>query len=146
MLPATSLLLTDTIPPLWAVSTCKLIIVGTQASKVTRPASTDLEIERAARAVGAHDLVASLADGYLTPVAEAGRSLSAGQKQLLCLARALLKETNQAWASRAPLLVFVFARKRHPETLARFPCPHPLDRFAHSRHLSKATTERVLFR
>jgi len=38
--------------------------------------------------VGAHDLVASLPEGYLTPVAEAGRSLSAGQKQLLCLARA----------------------------------------------------------
>lgn len=34
----------------------------------------------------------------------------------LAEARALLKETNQAWASRAPLLVFVFARRRHPET------------------------------
>ncbi|HEY6880045.1 MAG TPA: nitroreductase family protein [Polyangiales bacterium] len=31
-------------------------------------------------------------------------------------ARALLKETNLRWASKAPLLVFVFARKRHPET------------------------------
>ncbi len=34
----------------------------------------------------------------------------------LAKARTLLKETNQRWASRAPLLVFVFARKRHPET------------------------------
>ena len=31
-------------------------------------------------------------------------------------ARALLKEANQRWASRAPLLIFVFARLRHPET------------------------------
>jgi nitroreductase len=40
----------------------------------------------------------------------------ANQPESLARARPLLKETNQRWASRAPLLVFVFARKRHPET------------------------------
>ncbi len=65
---------------------------GTIRSNIAygRPAATDLEIERATRAVGAHDLVVSMPDGYLTRVAEAGRSLSAGEKQLLCLARAQL--------------------------------------------------------
>lgn len=34
----------------------------------------------------------------------------------LARARTLLKESNHPWASRAPLLVFAFARRRHPET------------------------------
>ena len=65
---------------------------GTIRSNIAygRPDATDLEIERAARAVGAHDLVRGLADGYHTAVSETGRSLSAGQRQLLCLARAEL--------------------------------------------------------
>ncbi|GAA1799485.1 ABC transporter ATP-binding protein [Luedemannella flava] len=55
-----------------------------------RPSATDLEVERAARAVGAHEFITGLPQGYHTPVSEQGRSLSAGQRQLLSLARALL--------------------------------------------------------
>lgn len=55
-----------------------------------RPSATDEEIEAAAVAVGADDLVASLPLGYLTPVTERGRSLSAGERQLIALARARL--------------------------------------------------------
>jgi ATP-binding cassette subfamily B protein len=55
-----------------------------------RPEAGDAEVEAAARAVGAHDFVARLPGGYLEPVSERGRSLSAGQRQLIALARARL--------------------------------------------------------
>ena len=55
-----------------------------------RPDATDAEIEAAARAVGAHDFVVSLPGGYGAAVSERGRSLSAGQRQLVALARAQL--------------------------------------------------------
>jgi ATP-binding cassette subfamily B protein len=52
--------------------------------------ASDAEVERAARAVGAHEFIAGLAGGYRHVVAERGRSLSAGQRQLIALARAQL--------------------------------------------------------
>jgi ATP-binding cassette subfamily B protein len=55
-----------------------------------RPEAGDAEVERAARAVGAHLFVADLPDGYMSYVTERGRSLSAGQRQLIALARAEL--------------------------------------------------------
>jgi len=55
-----------------------------------RPTASDAEVEAAARAVGAHDFIAGLPGGYLHELAERGRSLSAGQRQLIALARAQL--------------------------------------------------------
>ncbi|HET6793612.1 MAG TPA: ATP-binding cassette domain-containing protein, partial [Acidimicrobiales bacterium] len=52
-----------------------------------RPDASDADVESAARAVGAHDFIARLPSGYRTVVAERGRSLSIGERQLIALAR-----------------------------------------------------------
>ncbi|MFB7783434.1 ABC transporter ATP-binding protein [Streptomyces vinaceus] len=59
-----------------------------------RPGAGDAEVEAAARAVGAHDMIATLDGGYLHAVAERGRNLSAGQRQLIALARAELVDPD----------------------------------------------------
>ncbi|MFI5549844.1 ABC transporter ATP-binding protein [Streptomyces sp. NPDC051738] len=59
-----------------------------------RPEATDAQVEAAARAVGAHEMIATLDGGYLHEVAERGRNLSAGQRQLIALARAELVDPD----------------------------------------------------
>jgi ABC-type multidrug transport system fused ATPase/permease subunit len=57
-----------------------------------RPEATLEEIETAAAAVGATEFIAALPDGIETEVGERGVQLSAGQRQLVAFARALLAE------------------------------------------------------
>jgi ATP-binding cassette, subfamily B, bacterial len=55
-----------------------------------RPEATDDEVEAAARGVGAIEMIARLPGGFSHEVAERGRNLSSGQRQLIALARAYL--------------------------------------------------------
>lgn len=59
-----------------------------------RPDATDAQVERAAREVGAHPMITALDNGYLHQVTAGGRNLSAGQLQLLALARARLVDLD----------------------------------------------------
>jgi ATP-binding cassette subfamily B protein len=69
---------------------------GTVADAIAyaRPDASMDEIEEAARAVGAHDMITALPDGYDHEVGERGRNLSAGQRQLIALARAELADPD----------------------------------------------------
>jgi ATP-binding cassette subfamily B protein len=57
-----------------------------------RPGASDEEIEAAADVIGAGDFIRRLSDGFDTEVGERGVALSAGQRQLIAFARALLAE------------------------------------------------------
>ncbi|MGI3212337.1 ABC transporter ATP-binding protein [Roseovarius tibetensis] len=77
-----------------------LLFRGTMAENIALGAGrevTDDEIEEAARRANAHDFIAALPEGYATQVAERGETLSAGQRQRIAIARAVLR--------RSPILI-----------------------------------------
>ncbi|MCD9589949.1 ABC transporter ATP-binding protein [Streptomyces sp. 8ZJF_21] len=69
---------------------------GTIADNISigRPDATRAEIEQAAKAIGAHDFIAALPDRYDTDVRKRGGRISAGQRQLVAFARALLADPS----------------------------------------------------
>ena len=56
------------------------------------PNATEEEMEHACRLACAHDFITSFPDGYDTYIEQGGTNVSGGQKQRLCIARALLKK------------------------------------------------------
>jgi len=84
--------LTDYRHQLGVVPQEPFLFTGTVRDNIAygRPDASDATVEAAARAVGAHGFIVDLPDGYRTAISERGRSLSAGQRQLIALARAQL--------------------------------------------------------
>jgi ATP-binding cassette subfamily B protein len=60
--------------------------------RLARAGATDAEVDDALRAIGAHDRFAALPDGLDTEVRERGSHLSAGEKQLVSMARTALAD------------------------------------------------------
>ena len=56
------------------------------------PDATDDEVEQAARDAQAHDFIMSFPEGYQTMLSQGGVNVSGGQKQRLCIARAMIKK------------------------------------------------------
>ena len=65
---------------------------GTIAENIrfSRPQATLGEVRQAAETANAHEFIAALPSGYDTEIAEGGANLSVGQRQLVCIARAVL--------------------------------------------------------
>jgi len=57
-----------------------------------RPDASERQAREAAQAIGAHDFIMSLPDGYDTDVGKQGGRMSAGQRQLVAFARAFLAD------------------------------------------------------
>jgi ABC-type multidrug transport system fused ATPase/permease subunit len=70
------------------------LFAGTVTENIAfgRPDATSDDVVRAAQAVGAHEFIMRLEDGYETQLQERGSRLSLGQRQLIALARALLAD------------------------------------------------------
>ena len=70
------------------------LFAGTVTENIAfgRPDATPEEVVHAAQAVGAHEFILRLEDGYETQLQERGSRLSLGQRQLIALARALLAD------------------------------------------------------
>lgn len=78
------------------VSQSTLLLTGTIADNLRygNLGASQVQIEGAAKTAGIHDFVAGLPDGYDSYVGEQGVNLSAGQKQRLAIARALVIEPD----------------------------------------------------
>ncbi len=70
------------------------LFTGTIADNIRygRLAATDEQVITAAKAVGAHDFITKLPEGYQTEVGENGVNLSVGQRQIISFARALIAD------------------------------------------------------
>jgi ABC-type multidrug transport system fused ATPase/permease subunit len=82
-----------------------------------RPGATPEEVAGAARAVGAHEFVLGLEDGYETNLQERGTRLSLGQRQLVAFARALLADPRILILDEATSSVDIGTERRIAEAL-----------------------------
>jgi ATP-binding cassette, subfamily B, bacterial len=84
-----------------------------------RPEATRAEVEAAAQAVGADQVIAGLPDGYDTQVGERGALLAAGERQLVAFARAWIADPQLLLLDEATSNLDVVSEARVQQALRR---------------------------
>jgi ABC-type multidrug transport system fused ATPase/permease subunit len=87
--------------------------------RLGRPGASDEEVIDAARRLDCADLLEALPNGLLTEVGECGRSLSLGQRQLVCFARAMLADPRILILDEATSSVDIITEARIQQALAK---------------------------
>ena len=88
------------------------------------PNATQEEVEAAARLANAHDFIVDLPNGYATEVQEGGANLSIGQRQLICIARAVLAD---------PRILIMDEATASVDTVTELLIQEALDNLLHNR-------------
>ena len=110
-----------------------------------RPDATDAEVEDAARAIGANEFIESLEHGYDTEVGERGVALSAGQRQLVAFARAMIADPRILVLDEATSNVDVHTEMRIEHGLRRLLAGRTaIVVLAHGRIVEQGTHEELL--
>lgn len=87
--------------------------------KYGNPNATDEEVIEAAKAAYAHSFIRRMPDGYDTMISEGGGNLSQGQKQLLCIARAMLSNPTMLILDEATSSIDTLTEIRVQKALAK---------------------------
>jgi len=121
------------------------LVPGTVAENIAlgRPDATTAAIEDAARRAAAHPFIERLPEGYATVIGGGGRGLSAGQRQRLGLARALLRDASLLVLDEPTVHLDAVAARRVADTVQELRGSRTVVLITHDRELAARADREV---